>query len=142
MLIAPAPAEPLITAQNEGAEGFQTLGRMKWSRKGSSASSPGSSGGGDRLATPLPGFDESEYLKQNPDVAAKVSATPGLSGWRYFVEQGCLENRVGIPPSVYHEVRRQWTYEIDHVLPPAFLRERIHGSEDVETFEQVGRAIA
>jgi SAM-dependent methyltransferase len=114
---------------------------MKWSRKGKAASTPVSSAG-DRFATPPAGFDESLYLKLNPDVAARVEATPGLSGWRYFVEQGCLENRVGVPPSVYHEVRRRKTYEIDHVLPPSFLRQRIHGSDDVETFEQVGRAIA
>ena len=28
------------------------------------------------------------------------------------------------------------------MLPPAFLRKRIHGSEDINTFEQVGRAVA
>ena len=32
--------------------------------------------------------------------------------------------------------------EIDQVLPPAFLRNRIHGSDDIDTFEQVGRAVA
>ena len=117
------------------------LGRMRWSRKGKAATAP-VLGADDRLATPAAGFDESLYLKHNPDVAAKVSATPGLSGWRYFVDRGYLENRVGVPPPVYEEVRRRKTYEIDHVLPPAFLRQRIHGSDDVETFEQVGRAVA
>ena len=99
------------------------LGRMKWSRKGKAAAAPVSSAG-DRFATPAAGFDESLYLKHNPDVAAKVEATPGLSGWRYFVEQGWLENRVGVPRSVYDEVRRRKNYEIDQVLPPAFLEKK------------------
>jgi ubiquinone/menaquinone biosynthesis C-methylase UbiE len=123
------------------SKGFEMLGRYKWSRKGKAGPAPVSSAG-DRFAIPAAGFDESLYLNHNPDVAAKVAATPGLSGWRYFVEHGWLENRVGVPRSVFEEVRRAKNYEIDQVLPPGFLRKRIHGSEDVETFEQVGRAIA
>jgi ubiquinone/menaquinone biosynthesis C-methylase UbiE len=116
------------------------LGRLKWSRKRKAV--PPLAGARDKLTSPSPEFDESLYLNQNPDVAAKVAATPGLSGWRHFVDDGWLENRVGAPRSVYEEVRRTKNYEIDQVIPPAFLRKRIHGSEDVETFEQVGRAIA
>ncbi len=114
------------------------LGRGKWSlkRKAPPPSAP------DRLAARPAEFDESLYLKGNPDVAAKVEATPGMSGWRHFVEEGWLENRVGVPRSVYEEVRHHKNYEIDHGLPPAFLRNRIHGSGDVDTFEQVGRAVA
>jgi SAM-dependent methyltransferase len=117
------------------------LGRYKWSLKGRARLAPVASAD-DRFATPSAEFDESVYLESNPDVAARVNATPGYSGWRYFVEQGYLENRIGVRPSVYEQVRRRKNYEIDHVLPPAFLRRRIHGSDDVETFEQAGRAIA
>ena len=74
--------------------------------------------GDDRLAIPAPEFDEALYLKLNPDIAAKVEAEPGFSGWRYFIEQGWLENRLGVPPSLYAEVRRRKNYELDHVLPP------------------------
>ena len=95
-----------------------------------------------RLAIPAPEFNEQAYLKSNPDVAARVDATPGMSGWRYFVEQGYLENRTGAPRSLYEEVRRQKNYEVDQILPPAFLRKRIHGADDVASFEQAGRAIA
>jgi SAM-dependent methyltransferase len=116
------------------------LGRGKWSLKRKAA--PPASGAGDRLADPPAGFDESLYLKLNPDVAATVEATPGFSGWRHFVEKGWLENRLGVPPSIYEAERRRKNYEVDHVLPPAFLRKRIHGSEDIDTFEQVGRAVA
>ena len=116
------------------------LRRGKWSLK--RKAEPPDSRSGDRFATPPAGFDESLYLKHNPDVAAKVEATPGSSGWRHFVNEGWLENRVGVPASVHDEVRRLKTYEIDHRLPPAFLRERIHGSADVDAFEQVGRAVA
>jgi SAM-dependent methyltransferase len=117
------------------------LGRLKFSRK-AKAGKPPSPDEGDRFAAPPNGFDEAAYLRSNPDVAAKVEAEPGMSGWRHFVEQGWLENRVGIPRSVYDEVRRRKNNEIDQVIPPAFLRKRIHGSEDINTFEQVGRAVA
>jgi SAM-dependent methyltransferase len=115
------------------------LGRGKWSLRWKAE--PASAAPERLLARPS-GFDESLYLRLNPDVAAKVASTPGFSGWRYFFEEGWLENRLGVPPAVYDEVRRLRTYEIDHVLPPTFLRQRIHGSTDVNTFEQVGRAVA
>ncbi len=117
------------------------LGRLKWADK-RKAGAAQAQAGDDLLAAPAPGFDEAVYLKANPDVAARVEAEPQASGWSYFVEQGWLENRLGVPPSVYAEVRRQKNYELDHGLPPAFLRKRIHGSEDINTFEQVGRAVA
>ena len=115
------------------------LGRYKWPRRGKASAAPGAN---DRLAIPAPEFNEQAYLESNPDVAAQVDATPGLSGWRYFVEQGYLENRTGAPRSLYEEVRRQKNYEVDQILPPAFLRKRIHGADDVASFEQAGRAIA
>ena len=118
------------------------LGRGKWSLKRKAAPLAAASAASNMLAPPTAGFDESLYLKHNPDVAAKVETTPGFSGWRHFAEQGWLENRVGVPRSVYEEVRRRKNYDVDHGLPPAFLRKRIHGSGDVNTFEQVGRAVA
>ena len=118
------------------------LGRLKWAGKRRAGVAPGAGGRRQARRLPSPEFDEALYLKLNPDVAAKVEAEPGFSGWRYFIEQGWLENRLGVPPSVYAEVRRRKNYELDHVLPPAFLRKRIHGSEDINTFEQVGRAVA
>jgi ubiquinone/menaquinone biosynthesis C-methylase UbiE len=117
------------------------LGRLKFSRKAGTGKAPPPDDG-DGLAAPAIGFDEAAYLRSNPDVAAKVEAEPGMSGWRHFVEQGWLENRIGVSRAVYQEVRRRKNYEIDHTLPPAFLRNRIHGSDDVDTFEQVGRAVA
>ena len=117
------------------------LGRLKFSRKAKAGKAPLQPAGED-LAAPAAGFLELAYLKPNPDVAARVGATPGMTGWRHFISEGWLENRVGVPPSVYDEVRRRKNYEVDQILPPAFLRKRIHGSEDVNTFEQVGRAVA
>jgi len=117
------------------------LGRLKFSRK-AKAGKPPPPDDGDRLAAPATGFDEAAYLKCNPDIAARVEAEPGMSGWRHFDEEGWLENRVGVARSVYDEVRRRKNYEIDQTLPPTFLRKRIHGAEDVATFEQAGRAVA
>ena len=71
-------------------------------RKSTSASPPAVSG---TLAIPSPEFDEQAYLKANPDVAAAVEATPGMSGWRHFVDQGWLENRVGVSSSIREDVR-------------------------------------
>jgi SAM-dependent methyltransferase len=117
------------------------LGRNKWSLKRRTVAAPPPRPN-DPLATPSPQFDERVYLEHNPDVAARVEATPGTSAWRYFVEQGWLENRIGAPPSLYEEIRRRKNYEVDQILPPSFLRKRIHGADDTETFEQAGRAVA
>jgi SAM-dependent methyltransferase len=117
------------------------LGRNKWSLKRRAGPTP-APGPNDPLATPSAEFDERAYLEHNPDVAAKVEATPGMSGWRYFVEQGWLENRIGAPRSLYEDIRRRKNHEIDQIRPPSFLRKRIHGADDTETFEQAGRAIA
>lgn len=108
-------------------------------RKSTSVSPPAVSG---LLAIPSPEFDELAYLKANPDVAAAVEATPGLSGWRHFVDQGWLENRVGVSSAIREDVRRRKSYEVDHLLPPAFLRKRVHGAEDPASFEQAGHALA
>ena len=116
------------------------LGRLKFSRKAEAGKA--SPAGDDRFAAPAAGFDEATYLRSNPDVAARVAAEPRLSAWRHFIEEGWLENRIGVPRSICEDVRRRKFYEVEHELPPAFLRKRIHGSEDINTFEQVGRAVA
>src|SRR5277367_1492283 len=117
------------------------LGRNKrfFRRK---ADSPPILDANEQLASPHPEFDEAAYLKHNPDVAAWVSADSANSGWKYFVEQGYLENRTGASSAVYQRVRRIKTYEIDQVSPPEYLRKRVHGASDVESFEDVGRAVA
>ena len=117
------------------------LGRLKFSRK-TKAGKPAPPAGDEWFAAPAPGFDEAAYLRANPDVAAKVAAQPGSSGWGHFVAEGWLENRVGVPRPVYDEVRGRRIYELEHILPPAFLRQRFHGATDVNTFEQVGGAVA
>jgi ubiquinone/menaquinone biosynthesis C-methylase UbiE len=96
----------------------------------------------EHLAAPHPEFDEAVYLKHNPDVAAWVSTDSANSGWKYFLEQGYLENRTGVSLAVCEQVRRMKTYEMDQVSPPAYLRKRVHGAFDVESFENVGRAVA
>jgi ubiquinone/menaquinone biosynthesis C-methylase UbiE len=117
------------------------LGRKKrlFRRK---ADSPPILAANEQLAFPHPEFDEAAYLKCNPDVAAWVSTDSANSGWKYFVEQGYLENRTGASLAVYEQVRRAKTYEIDHLSPPEYLRKRVHGASDVESFENVGRVVA
>jgi ubiquinone/menaquinone biosynthesis C-methylase UbiE len=117
------------------------LGRKKrfFSRK---ADSPPILDANEKLAIPHPEFDELAYLRCNPDIAAWINSDPGYSGWKYFVEQGYLENRIGVSLAVCERVRRAKTYEVDHTSPPAYLRKRVHGASDVESFENVGRAVA
>ena len=117
------------------------LGRKKrfFRRK---ADSPPILDANEKLAVPHPEFDELAYLRCNPDVAASVNSEDGYSGWKYFVDQGYLENRTGVSLAVYRRVRRMKAYEIDQVSPPAYLRKRVHGATDVESFENVGRSVA
>jgi ubiquinone/menaquinone biosynthesis C-methylase UbiE len=96
----------------------------------------------EKLAIPRPDFDELTYLKCNPDVAAWVNSGQGYSAWKYFVDQGYLENRTGVSLALCEQVRRMKTYEIEQVSPPAYLRKRVHGATDVESFENVGRVVA
>jgi hypothetical protein len=100
------------------------LGRKKqfFRRK---AVSPPILAANEQLAFPHPEFDEAAYLKCNPDIAAWVSTDHANSGWKYFVEQGYLENRAGVSLAVCEQVRRAKTYEIDHLLPPEYLRKRV-----------------
>jgi SAM-dependent methyltransferase len=90
------------------------------------------------LPPPLPDFDEAAYLKENPDVAAKVEKTPGYSGWRHFAEEGYLENRAGVSA----HVRGYVSDPINRVAPPAHLRRRVHGADDRASFENIGRVVA
>jgi ubiquinone/menaquinone biosynthesis C-methylase UbiE len=96
----------------------------------------------DYLSISHPEFDEVYYLKNNPDVEEHVAKIPGYTGWRQFVERGYLENRVGVSTSVYESVRRKKNRQIDEVIPPPYLRARVHGGIGIESFEEAGRILA
>ena len=88
-------------------------------------------------------FDDATYLKLNPDVREAVKSGLLSSGWQHFVTYGCNENR----PGVSVELRRK-TIEFfanltaDTPLPPPSLRKRVHGDDQVLSFEYAGKAVA
>jgi SAM-dependent methyltransferase len=87
-------------------------------------------------------FDEEVYLRENPDVARHILIHPETSGWEHFVRFGHREqNRRGVPLSVFDYVK-SYTEATIKPVAPAHLRKRVHGDENLQTFEGTGRALA
>jgi SAM-dependent methyltransferase len=87
-------------------------------------------------------FDEESYLRENPDVAQHVRNHPGTSGWEHFARFGYLQpNRRGVPRRLFDYVT---SYREATIKPaaPAHLRKRVHGDENLKTFEATGRMVA
>jgi SAM-dependent methyltransferase len=91
---------------------------------------------------PPPEFDEATYLNENPDVAATVERAPGYTGWRHFFEQGHLENRGGVSAAVLGYVEAEKNDPLNRIAPPVHLRRRVHGADDRNGFETIGRIVA
>ena len=89
-------------------------------------------------------FDEEAYLRENPDVAQYVRSHPETNGWEHFARLGYLQNRPGVPPRLFDYVKRHKEALEATIKPaaPARLRKRVHGDEDLQTFEAVGRMVA
>jgi SAM-dependent methyltransferase len=98
------------------------------------------------LEHPLKGFDEATYLNHHPDVLDAVKKGNFSSGWEHYVFYGCNENRSGVPSKVRESVleARKHAAECDSsgTAPPAKLRKRVHGDEDLLNFERAGRVVA
>lgn len=87
-------------------------------------------------------FDEGAYLRANPDVAQHIRNHPETNGWEHFARFGYLEqNRRGVPPKFYDYVKSYREATIKPA-PPAHLRKRVHGDENLQTFEATGRMLA
>jgi SAM-dependent methyltransferase len=87
-------------------------------------------------------FDEEAYLRANPDVAQHVRNHPETNGWEHFAKFGYLEqNRERIPTKFYDYVKSYREATIKPA-PPAHLRKRVHGDENLQTFEGTGRMVA
>jgi SAM-dependent methyltransferase len=81
------------------------------------------------------GFDEQLYLSKNPDVKAAIERGEFESGLAHYLAFGREEMRLGAP-TLSDEA------ESDPTIPPRRLRLRVHGSEDVERFQSVGKELA
>jgi len=90
-------------------------------------------------------FDEEAYLRENPDVAQHVRSHPETNGWEPFARFGYLErNRKGVPSGLFVYVGHCRGAIEPTIKPaaPAHLRKRVHGDENLQTFEGTGRTLA
>jgi SAM-dependent methyltransferase len=87
-------------------------------------------------------FDESTYLELNPDVSEAVQNGSFSSGLEHYFSQGFLEDRHGVPPAVCKAIKAIMENVPIESAPPDHLRKRVHGDEDLSTFEGVGRRVS
>ena len=88
------------------------------------------------------GFDESTYLSLNPDVAVAVRNGGFPSGWAHYLFYGSRENRPGVPPGADQAIGSLHNLNSAEPAPPEHLRKRVHGAEDLEGFERIGKIVA
>jgi SAM-dependent methyltransferase len=84
-------------------------------------------------------FDESTYLKNNPDVSAAVVDRSFSSGLEHFLKFGVNEHRPGVPKALTEHLNSQNT---DLQQPPSNLRARVHGDEGLQQFNNIGRLLS
>jgi len=89
---------------------------------------------------PVKSFDESTYLKLNPDVSEAVQNRSFSSGWEHYISYGFYENRPGVPFEVYKAIKD--IMEDDKSFPPEQLRKRVHGDENLSSFVNIGRIVS
>ncbi|MEW8422377.1 MAG: class I SAM-dependent methyltransferase [Candidatus Thiodiazotropha sp.] len=83
-------------------------------------------------------FDESAYLKDNPDVSAAIKNGAFASGLEHCISYGLNEDRPGIPQSI-----KELLLQSDPATPPPkHLRKRVHGDESLVSFDSAGRLLA
>ncbi len=107
-------------------------------------------------------FDELAYLKSNHDVSEAVQKKRFSSGWQHYILYGFRENRLGVPPEVHHRVAEKifesncFIKPISELIPPKdgfikpslesippkYLRKRVHGDEDILSFERIGKQVS
>lgn len=86
------------------------------------------------LQSSPPAFDERYYLDEYPDVRAAVAGGHFKSGLQHYQQYGWRENRRPLPfPDNPPEDR------FPAELPPAPLRRRVHGAQEVSLFERAGK---
>jgi ubiquinone/menaquinone biosynthesis C-methylase UbiE len=84
-------------------------------------------------------FDETTYLKLNPDVSEAVENRSFASGLEHFLKFGIFENRPGLPEEIKRHVD---CLNIELNRPPNNLRARVHGDESLQEFINVGKIVS
>lgn len=87
-------------------------------------------------------FDESNYLKLNPDVRDAVQKGNVSSGKEHCLLYGCQENRPGIPSNIMKQVMKFYKVMDSLPVPPPDLRKRVHGEENRLSFDIIGNIVS
>ncbi|MEW8606637.1 MAG: class I SAM-dependent methyltransferase [Candidatus Thiodiazotropha sp.] len=83
-------------------------------------------------------FDETTYLRLNPDVSEAVKNRAFASGLEHCLSYGLNEDRPGIPQSI----KDRMLYNNPATSPPEHLRKRVHGDGSLSSFHGAGRLLA
>ena len=89
----------------------------------------------------LENFDETQYLRLNPDISKAVERGEFESGWQHYSMFGVEEDRQGVAKEkkVVEGLSGQ---NIFLPIPPADLRARVHGAEELSGFLRIGKTVA
>ncbi|MBT3046486.1 MAG: class I SAM-dependent methyltransferase [Candidatus Thiodiazotropha sp.] len=87
----------------------------------------------------LKDFNESTYLKLNPDVSAAVENRSFASGLEHCLTYGIYEDRPGLPPAIKEHMNNPGD---ELKPPPGNLRLRVHGDESLQDFINVGKLLS
>ncbi|MGB5715274.1 MAG: class I SAM-dependent methyltransferase [Waterburya sp.] len=86
-------------------------------------------------------FDETQYLRLNPDVLNAVQQEDFKSGWEHYLMFGINENRHGVAKQ--YEIVEQLSGNVASIpIPPPDLRARVHGREELSEFHKIGKLVS
>lgn len=85
-------------------------------------------------------FDETQYLRLNLDVSQAVKQGNFESGWQHYLHFGIDEDRLGVAKE-YKSVEGLSGKTVSLAIPPADLRARVHGAEELSGFLRIGKTV-
>lgn len=89
----------------------------------------------------LEDFDETQYLRLNPDISKAVERGEFESGWQHYSMFGINEDRQGVAKET-KTVEGLLGQNVSLPIPPADLRARVHGARELSGFLKIGKTVA
>ena len=89
----------------------------------------------------LENFDETQYLRLNPDVSKAIEQEEFESGWQHYSLFGINEDRQGVAKET-KIVEGLSGQNVSLPIPPADLRARVHGAKELSGFLKIGKTVA
>jgi ubiquinone/menaquinone biosynthesis C-methylase UbiE len=86
--------------------------------------------------------DGSAYLGLNPDVHDAVKEGAFASGWDHYFRYGCDAGRPGMPERMRQRVKKVLRNDSLSPAPPADLRARVQGRQDLAQFNETGKRVS